>query len=136
MSDPANLQTNAQPANADAQSGSVQAPASVGDALVGDDLGVASWDQLGRPSPSATAARVARVVQNARMPLAIYRELATHLEQVDGVQVECLAQDTKMFDYLLSQIKGLRIQFPNDPAVITQVDHILSYYGDRYGAWS
>jgi hypothetical protein len=91
---------------------------------------------LDRSQSIETQCETQRIVKNDRMPLAIYRELATHLEQVEGVAVDCLPQDSTTFDYLLSQLGGLRIHLPNDPEAAHQVDHILAYYGDRYGAWT
>ncbi|MGI0493157.1 hypothetical protein ACN4EG_15340 [Alkalinema pantanalense CENA528] len=74
-------------------------------------------------------------VKNDSVPLAVYREIAAHLEQVDGVVVECLPQTAREFNYLQSQLGGLRIELPDRPETQHQVDHILAYYGDRYGAW-
>lgn len=74
-------------------------------------------------------------VHNDAVPLAVYREIAAHLQQVEGVTVECLPQTSTQFDYLQSQLGGLRIQMPENPVLGQQVDHILAYYVDRYGAW-
>lgn len=63
----------------------------------------------------------------------MYREVAAHLRQVEGVTVELIAQTAKEFDYRQSQIEGLRLSFP--PAVQAQVDAILQYYAQRHGAW-
>jgi hypothetical protein len=75
---------------------------------------------LDRSQSIETQCETQRIVKNDRMPLAIYRE----------------PQDSTTFDYLLSQLGGLRIHLPNDPEAAHQVDHILAYYGDRYGAWT
>ncbi len=71
------------------------------------------------------------------LPLAVYREVAAHLEQVDGVRVELLPQQAQQFDYRLSQIDSLRITGldHSDSARYQQVQQILAYYSDRYGAW-
>jgi hypothetical protein len=89
-------------------------------------------------------------VKNDRLPLAIYREVAAHLAQVPGVTAVCLPQTTPDFSYTLSQVGGLAIdladhradqsldQLPDDithRASRVQVEQILAYYGDRYGAW-
>lgn len=74
-------------------------------------------------------------VKNDSVPLAVYREIAAHLEQVDGVLVQCLPQMSREFNYLQSQLGGLRIELPDRPEAQQQVDHILAYYGDRYGEW-
>jgi hypothetical protein len=105
-------------------------------------------------------------VKNDRLPLAIYREVATHLAQVPGVTAVCLPQTASEFSYTLSQVGGLVIDLADDLAdeladelaerqaedpgsfkgdarrtVVdprasrAQVDRILAYYGNRYGAW-
>lgn len=71
------------------------------------------------------------------LPLAVYREIAAHLGQVDGVVVELLPQQSQQFDYRLSQIDSLWIKSEpdSDLACREQVQRILAYYSDRYGAW-
>lgn len=71
------------------------------------------------------------------LPLAIYREVAAHLRQVEGVETGLIPQASPAFDYSESQVGGLWIQFPESASSITddRVKRILSYYGDRYGAW-
>jgi hypothetical protein len=73
----------------------------------------------------------------ARMPLAVYREVAAHLRQVSGVEVELLPQTALHFDYTLSQVGGLRIhgKFLAEPDVQTRVLAILDYYCSRFGDW-
>lgn len=72
-----------------------------------------------------------------QLPLAMYREVAAHLRQVIGVEVEILPQTSQTFDYTLSQVGGLRIQCPPtaESSDLARVEQILAYYGDRYGAW-
>jgi hypothetical protein len=73
----------------------------------------------------------------AKMPLSVYREVAAHLRQLSGVEVELLSQTATQFDYTLSQVGGLRIQVP--PSIsetdAARVLEILNYYGDRFGKW-
>lgn len=71
------------------------------------------------------------------LPLAVYREVAAHLCQVDGVDTELIAQQSHEFDYALSQIDSLQYSLSDnaDPASYEQVQQILAYYSDRYGAW-
>jgi hypothetical protein len=73
----------------------------------------------------------------AEMPLAVYREVAAHLRQVSGVEVELLPQTATRFNYTLSQVGGLQIQVnPSASAADeTRVLEILNYYGDRFGPW-
>ncbi len=79
-----------------------------------------------------------------QMPLAVYREVAAHLRQVEGVQTglnptSSENQDSQVsgFDYTRSQVGSLWLQYLENtaPALRQQVDQILRYYGDRYGAW-
>ena len=44
-----------------------------------------------------------------QMPLAIYRELASHLQQVQGVETHLTPQQFQQFDYHQSQIGSLEI---------------------------
>jgi hypothetical protein len=71
------------------------------------------------------------------LPLAIYRELAAHLQQVPGIKTELLAQNAPTFDYAHSQIGALIIGYPLDINTQDkqQVEAILSYYARRYGAY-
>jgi hypothetical protein len=74
---------------------------------------------------------------NSQLPLAVYHEAAAHLRQVAGVQVELLPPRSPQFDYNLSQIGGLRIQFTPEATQTSQqqVQQILAYYGDRFNPW-
>jgi len=72
-----------------------------------------------------------------QLPLAVYREIAAHLELLDGVTIALNPQQSTEFEYTLSQIDSLEILYPEsvDPQVYEQAQRILAYYGDRYGAW-
>lgn len=71
------------------------------------------------------------------LPLAIYREVAAHLQQVPGVTVALLPQQSQQFDYGQSQLGGLSLSYGSEATSASQrrVTQILAYYGDRYGAW-
>jgi hypothetical protein len=73
----------------------------------------------------------------AKMPLSVYREVAAHLRQVSGVEIELLMQTAPDFDYELSQVGGLRIH--GAPMVGSEDEartlEILNYYRDRFGDW-
>lgn len=71
------------------------------------------------------------------LPLAIYREVAAHLAQVEGVATELVSQPVSQFDYALSQIDSLWIEHSDDLnlACREQIQRVLAYYGDRYGRW-
>ena len=71
------------------------------------------------------------------LPLAVYREVAAHLRQIEGVNTGLLPQTSKEFDYLQSQVGGVWIRYDADAAeqCQPQVEASLTYYGDRYGQW-
>jgi len=69
-----------------------------------------------------------------KMPLAVYRELAAHLRQVTGVEVEILPQTSQTFDYQQSQVGSLTVRYlPQSlPSSPERVQQILAYYSQRY----
>ncbi|HEY9813105.1 MAG TPA: hypothetical protein V6D31_06170 [Candidatus Sericytochromatia bacterium] len=76
-------------------------------------------------------------IHSPGLPLAVYREIAAHLRQVEGVNTGLLPQQSRKFDYNDSQIGALWIEFSAvaDAASRKQVEEILAYYGDRYSPW-
>lgn len=72
-----------------------------------------------------------------RLPLGVYREVAAHLRQVDGVSVGLLPQTSKEFDYEDSQVGGIWIAYSSEinDASHQQVEIILAHYSDRFGDW-
>ncbi|MEB3212501.1 MAG: hypothetical protein VKL39_14170 [Leptolyngbyaceae bacterium] len=85
---------------------------------------------------SSTAAADYRI-RCPRLPLAVYREIAAHLRQIDGVNAGLLPQSSQTFDYLTSQVGGLWISYQYSPHQLAQqqVERVLAYYGDRFGSW-
>ena len=75
-------------------------------------------------------------IEFAGLPLAVYREIAAHLRQVEGVEVRLIPQTSQEFDYNQSQINGLWIEYtPNSGVQSRQrVQQILTYYRSRYVA--
>ena len=73
-------------------------------------------------------------IEFAGLPLAVYREIAAHLHQVEGVEVDLIPQSSQEFDYNQSQIDGLCILWtPNSGSESRQrVNQILAYYQNRY----
>ncbi|NEO97729.1 MAG: hypothetical protein F6K58_03280 [Symploca sp. SIO2E9] len=69
------------------------------------------------------------------MPLAVYREVAAHLRQVQGVAVGLITQKSRQFDYSHSQISGLLIEYADamESGERERVNQILAYYQNRYG---
>lgn len=73
-------------------------------------------------------------IEFARFPLAVYQELAAHLQQVEGVEVDLIPQKSQQFDYDRSQISGLWIEYTetSSPQSRQRVEQILAYYQNRY----
>lgn len=86
-----------------------------------------------KPEPQQVEYRL----HSPHLPLAVYREVAAHLRQIDGVNTGLLPQTATEFDYLQSQVGGVWIRYSADAAdqCQAQVEAILTYYGDRYGQW-
>ncbi|BAQ65205.1 hypothetical protein [Geminocystis sp. NIES-3709] len=69
-----------------------------------------------------------------RLPLAVYREMVAHLRQVDGVKADLLPQTATDFDYLQSQVGGLRVEYPLSEDGKIKVKEILAYYENKYSS--
>ncbi|MEI1378060.1 hypothetical protein PQG02_08765 [Nostoc sp. UHCC 0926] len=67
------------------------------------------------------------------LPLAVYREIAAHLRQVEGVEVDLIPQSSQQFDYNQSQIGGLSISWTATSGLESRqrVNQILAYYQNR-----
>lgn len=89
------------------------------------------------PAAATAPKQVEYRLHSPHLPLAVYREVAAHLRQIDGVNTGLLPQVSKEFDYLQSQVGGVWIRYNADAATRCQpqVEAILTYYGDRYGQW-
>ncbi|MDJ0729762.1 MAG: hypothetical protein QNJ33_07180 [Crocosphaera sp.] len=72
------------------------------------------------------------------LPLAIYRELAAHLRQIEGVTIELIPQQSQQFDYAQSQIDHVAMSYPPTPAPSDkrQLEEILDYYAQIYGSYT
>lgn len=70
------------------------------------------------------------------LPLAVYREIAAHLCQVDGVETGLYQATFQQFDYNQSQVGGLWIQYAPTASLESRqlVDQILAYYENCHGA--
>ena len=71
------------------------------------------------------------------LPLAVYRELAAHLQQVEGVTTELIPQQSERFNYAQSQVETLLIEYPSSLDVLRkhQIQKILDYYAKVHGAY-
>ena len=67
------------------------------------------------------------------LPLAVYKEIAAHLRQVEGVEVDLIPQSSQQFDYNQSQIDGLSISWTTNSSLESRqrVNQILAYYQNR-----
>jgi hypothetical protein len=73
-------------------------------------------------------------VQFSRLPLAVYREIAAHLCQVEEVEAKLLMASSSEFNYYDSQVESLQIQLPAARQQSKeQVEAILAYYQDIFG---
>jgi hypothetical protein len=76
-------------------------------------------------------------IANHQIPLAVYREIAAHLRQIEGITVSFLTSVNRGFSYTESQLGGLEIMgahLLNDADRI-RLDRLLNYYADRYNQW-
>jgi hypothetical protein len=73
-------------------------------------------------------------IEFAGLSLAVYREIAAHLRQVEGIAVSLIPQSSCDFDYNQSQISGIEISITPNLATESQerVKEILAYYRHRY----
>ena len=71
------------------------------------------------------------------LPLAIYREVSAHLQQVEGVKTVLIPQSSRQFDYAQSQIEAIQIEYPVDLSNQEKqyLESILEYYGQKYGEY-
>ncbi|MGM3305380.1 hypothetical protein ACSQ6I_05215 [Anabaena sp. WFMT] len=74
-------------------------------------------------------------IEFANLPLAVYREIAAHLRQVEGVEVDLIPQTSSQFDYNQSQISSLSISW-TPKTNEERVKQILAYYQNLYGGSS
>jgi hypothetical protein len=69
-------------------------------------------------------------IEFAGLPLAVYREIAAHLRQVEGVGVDLIPQSSLQFDYDQSQIAGLWMSWTLNATSKNRqrAKQILAYY--------
>jgi hypothetical protein len=72
-----------------------------------------------------------KIVYSPDIALAMYRELASHLEQIGDVSAELFWQESAEFSYLGSQIGGVWLTYPQSIPEQSQVliKNILNHYG-------
>jgi hypothetical protein len=72
-----------------------------------------------------------------QFPLAVYREVSAHLQQVEGVKTVLIPQSSAQFDYAQSQIEAIQIEYPVDLSNQEKqyLEAILDYYAQKYGKY-
>lgn len=85
----------------------------------------------GDPNINQQNMRCQKITYHPEITLAMYRELAAHIEQVQGMTVELFSQESKDFNYLGSQVGGIWLTYPLEATSEVQklVDIILNHYG-------
>jgi hypothetical protein len=76
-------------------------------------------------------------IHNHQLPLAVDREVAAHLQQIEGITVSFLTPNDRKFSYTESQLGGLEITGGNlltDSAKM-RIDSLLKYYANCYHHW-
>ena len=91
---------------------------------------------------SSTARQNQRQLTCPQLPLGVYREIAAHIRQVEGVDASLILRSTQSdreleVDYYQSQVAAIQIDYVEDVTTTTQqqVTKILDYYAQRYHAW-
>ena len=74
------------------------------------------------------------LVKFPSLSLTMYREIAAHLCQVEGVETKLLPVFDTEFNYDDSQVNSLQIQLSNADFQGRQVEEILAYYQNIFGA--
>jgi len=85
------------------------------------------------PSGELSISR-SKVVFSPDIALAVYRELASHLEQIEDVGVELFWQESSEFSYLGSQIGGLWLTYPQ--TIQSQSQALIQRILNHYGTWT
>lgn len=75
-----------------------------------------------------------KITYNPDIALAMYREIASHLEQIADVNVELFWQESTEFSYLGSQIGGLWLSHPQNISTRSQV--LIANILNHYGTWT
>ncbi len=80
-------------------------------------------------------------ITNPELPLAVYREIAAHLRQVEGVDTGLISRPlegtSEEFNYAQSQIEALWIEHSKDlnDSNLQSIESILDYYAQKYRPW-
>ena len=75
-----------------------------------------------------------KITYEPDIALAMYRELASHIEQIEEVNAELFAQESQEFSYLGSQIGGMWLTYPH--TLPTESQALIKNILNHYGAWT
>lgn len=75
-----------------------------------------------------------KITYDPDIALAMYRELASHIEQIEDVNAELFAQESKEFSYFGSQIGGMWLTYPH--TLPTKSQALIKNILNHYGAWT
>ncbi len=75
-----------------------------------------------------------KIIYNPDIALAMYRELAAHIEQIEDVKVELFWQESSEFSYLGSQIGGLWLTYA--PTIPSESQILIKKILSHYGTWT
>jgi hypothetical protein len=81
-----------------------------------------------------TTTTIVKQIVFPNLPLAVYREIAAHLRQIEGVSTCLIPQSSTDFNYYQSQVGSLKIEYnPNlDPKDLARLEEIINYYSKIY----
>ncbi|WP_413175417.1 hypothetical protein [Anabaena azotica] len=78
--------------------------------------------------------QIHKEIEFPNLPLSVYQEIAAHLCQVEGVEVDLMPQTSCEFDYNQSQVGGLSISWTANTNE-ERLKQILAYYQKRYSSF-
>ena len=72
-----------------------------------------------------------------QLPLAVYREVSAHLQQIEGVKTVLIPQSSTQFDYAQSQIEAIQVEYLIELSSQEKqyLESILEYYAQKYGKY-
>lgn len=76
--------------------------------------------------------KVHKITFSPPLSLAMYKELATHLNQVTSVTTNLYGQDAEEFDYNHSQISAISISYGQK---LEKTEDLVKKILDHYGKW-
>jgi hypothetical protein len=82
-----------------------------------------------------TTALHREVICFPQLPLAVYREMAAHLQQLAGVETALLPPQGTQFDYYQGQVGSLQLGYPLPfpDGDRQRLEEIIEFYAGRYG---